>query len=259
MGREVRIAAIGDIHYDRSNKGSLQNIFADIDRDAHVLVLCGDLTTHGEPEQIAGLIDEMKGVEIPIVGVLGNHDFEAGKEDTLCEILADRGIRILDGSNTEIEGIGFAGTKGFGGGFGRRTLGPFGEKIYKDFVQAALDEALKLETALRTLQTETRVVVLHYSPVPDTLVGEPAEIFPFLGSSRLLPPIETHGANVVFHGHAHTGIPEAVSPGGVPVFNVARTVLDRDTGKSYRVWTAQAPERRQRPDGAGGEVPVASV
>jgi Icc-related predicted phosphoesterase len=246
MQRDLRIAAIGDIHFDGKANGSLQSLFADIGRDAQVLVICGDLTTHGEPDQLAGLIKEMRGVEIPIVSVLGNHDYEAGKEAILCEMLAERGVHLLDGTNVEIEGVGFAGVKGFGGGFGRRTLGPFGERIYKEFVQAAIDEALKLETALRTLATESRVVVLHYSPVPETLVGESEEIFPFLGSSRLLPPIETYGASVVFHGHAHIGYPEAVSPGGVPVYNVARTVLESATGVGYRIWSATAPDRRQQ-------------
>ena len=243
--RELRIAAVGDLHFDIKAKGSLRNLFSDISREAHVLVLCGDLTTHGEPEQVAGLVEELHGVEIPIVAVLGNHDYEGGKEALLCDILSSRGVNVLDGTNVVIEGVGFAGVKGFGGGFGRRTLGPFGERVYKDFVQAALDEALKLETALRTLETETRVVVLHYSPVRETLEGEPEEIFPFLGSSRLLPPIETYGADVVFHGHAHIGVPEALSPGGVPIYNVARTVLEKTTGQGFRVWAAVAPDRRR--------------
>ncbi len=246
MERDLRVAAVGDIHFDGKASGGLQSFFAEINREAQVLVICGDLTTHGEPEQLAGLLEEMRGVEIPIVSVLGNHDFEAGKEGILCDMLSERGVHLLDGTNVEIEGVGFAGVKGFGGGFGRRTLGPFGERIYKEFVQAAIDEALKLETALRTLEAESRVVVLHYSPIPETLAGESEEIFPFLGSSRLLPPIETHGASVVFHGHAHIGSPEAVTPGGVPVFNVAKMVLEKAIGVGYRIWSAPAPDRRQR-------------
>jgi uncharacterized protein len=221
-------------------------MFGDICREADVLVLCGDLTTHGHADQMEGFVEELQGVDIPIVAVLGNHDYEAEEEDVLCEILTKRGVHVLDGTGIEIDGIGFAGIKGFGGGFGRRTLGPFGEKIYKDFVQAAIDEALKLETALRTLQTETRVAVLHYSPIPETLEGEPAEIFPFLGSSRLLPPIETYDVAVVFHGHAHIGAPHALTPRGIPVYNVAQTVLEKATGVPYRIWTAAAPDRRQQ-------------
>jgi Icc-related predicted phosphoesterase len=244
--REVRIAAVGDIHFDGRSKGTLRALFADVCREAHILAVCGDLTTHGGVDQVERLLDEMTGVEIPIVCVLGNHDYESGEEERITALLVDRGIHVLDGTSVEIEGIGFAGVKGFGGGFGRRTLGPFGERIYKEFVQTSIDEALKLETALRTLQAETRVVLLHYSPVRETLIGEPEEIFPFLGSSRLLAPIETYGASVVFHGHAHIGTAEGVTPAGVPVFNVAKQVLESQTGSSFRIWTAAAPERRQR-------------
>lgn len=243
--REVRIAAIGDVHYDARSKGQLRSVFTELAREAHILVLCGDLTTHGEPEQIEGLIEELQGVEIPVVGVLGNHDFEAGKEARLCELLDARGVHVLDGTSIEIDGIGFAGVKGFGGGFGRRTLGPFGEQIYKDFVQAAVNEALKLETALRELETRIRIAILHYSPIRETLHGEPEEIFPFLGSSRLLPPLDTYGVSAVFHGHAHAGSPEGVTPGGVPVFNVARTVMLRTTGVPFRIWSVEAPDRRR--------------
>ncbi len=248
--REIRIAAVGDIHYEPRFKGTFRTFFSDVCRDADILVLCGDLTTQGEVEQIEGLIGELDGVDIPIVTVLGNHDYEAGQEAVLTELLTERGVHVLDGGNVIIDGVGFAGVKGFGGGFGRRTLGSFGEKIYKEFVQTALDEALKLETALRTLQTSTRVALLHYSPIPETLEGEPLEIFPFLGTSRLLQPIEFHEATVVFHGHAHRGAPEAVTPGGIPVYNVALSLLEETTGKGYRVWTVTAPERRKERAGA---------
>jgi|SRR5690606_18706910 len=244
--RELRIAAVGDLHFEPKRKGQLRGLFSDVARGADVLVLCGDLTTHGHPDQMEAFVQELDGVDIPIVGVLGNHDYEGDAEEVLCEILTARGVQVLDGTGVVVEGIGFAGVKGFGGGFGRRTLGPFGERIYKDFVQAALDEALKLETALSTLQTkaETLVAVLHYSPIPETLEGEPLEIYPFLGSSRLLPPIETYGVSVVFHGHAHIGKPSAQTPSGVPVFNVAQMVLERATGESFRIWTTAAPDRR---------------
>lgn len=243
--RELRIAAIGDIHFDGQDRGDVQRLFSRVARDAEMLVLCGDLTTHGDPDQVRTLIAEMEALRMPVVAVLGNHDFEMERQREIQELLARAGVHLLDGTNVEIEGVGFAGVKGFGGGFGRRTLGPFGERIYKEFVQAALDEALKLETALRTLQTETRVVVLHYAPIPETLAGEPLEIFPFLGSSRLLPPIETYGATVVFHGHAHIGVPEGATPAGIPVFNVARSVMEKATNVPYRVWKAPAPERRR--------------
>ncbi|MEX2583445.1 MAG: metallophosphoesterase [Gemmatimonadota bacterium] len=244
--REVRVAAVGDMHFDPQRKGELRGAFSDMTRQADVLVLCGDLTTHGQPEQMEAFVDELEGVDIPIVSVLGNHDYEGEQGERLCAILTERGVHVLDGDGIEIEGIGFAGAKGFGGGFGRWTLGAFGERIYKEFVQAAIDEALKLETALRSLQTDTKVAVLHYSPIRETLIGEPEEIFAFLGSSRLLPPLEAYEVNVVFHGHAHIGTTEAKTPSGIPVYNVAQTLLERETGSPFRLWTAAAPDRRAR-------------
>lgn len=243
--REVRIASVGDLHFDFTSRGSLRALFADVCKEADVLTLCGDLATHGEPDQIRAFVEELEGVDIPIVAVLGNHDYEADAVDEVCGILRDRGVYLLDGEGVVLEGIGFAGTKGFGGGFGRHTLGPFGEGLYKEFVQVALEEALKLEVALQKLRTETKVVLLHYAPIVETLQGEPEQIFPFLGSSRLLPPLETYGATVVFHGHAHIGAPEGRTPAGIPVYNVARAVMEKATGKPYRVWTANAPDRRQ--------------
>ncbi|MDR0787374.1 MAG: metallophosphoesterase [Gemmatimonadota bacterium] len=242
--RELRIAAVGDIHFDGKDTDTLRRLFSGVERDADILVLCGDLTTRGDPEHVEILLDELHFLRLPMVAVLGNHDFEMDQQNEIRKLMEDAGVHLLDGTGVELQGVGFAGVKGFGGGFGRRTLGPFGERIYKDFVQTAIDEALKLETALRSLHTETRVVVLHYSPVAETLRGEPVEIFPFLGTSRLLTPIETYGASVVFHGHAHAGTSEAVTPAGIPVYNVARPVLERENNTPYRIWTVKAPERR---------------
>lgn len=187
--RRVRIAATADLHFDGSQPGALRDLFARIAREADVLVLAGDLTTHGTPEQIRAFLAEMDGFDLPTVAVLGNHDCEGEASDEVCRLLGARGVHVLDGDPVVIEGVGFAGVKGFGGGFGRHALGPFGERLYKEFVQAAIGESLKLENALRKLDATTRVVVLHYAPIPDTLEGEPEAIFPFLGSSRLLPPI----------------------------------------------------------------------
>lgn len=244
--RSVRIAAVGDLHFDGTSPGALRRLFADVTREADILALLGDLTTHGEPEQVRAFVEELEGVDMPIVAVLGNHDHEAGRADEVCDVLSDRGVHVLDGGHVVIQGVGFAGVKGFGGGFGRGALGPFGEKLYKEFVQAAIDESLKLETALRKLDAETRVALLHYAPIPDTLRGEPEVIFPFLGSSRLLPPIETYRPDVVFHGHAHIGSPEGKTPSGIPVYNVAASLLQRTTRRPFRIWTARAPERRRR-------------
>jgi Icc-related predicted phosphoesterase len=191
-------------------------------------------------------VEELAGVQVPIVAVLGNHDYESGEHEACAGILTEAGVQVLDGTNVVIDGIGFAGTKGFAGGFGRGALGPFGEELIKEFVNAAVDEALKLERALQQLRADTRVVLLHYSPIADTVVGEPEVIYPFLGSSRLLQPIDTLGATVVFHGHAHLGTAEARTPGGIPVFNVAMPLLRR-VGMSFRIFEVDAPDRRHDP------------
>jgi Icc-related predicted phosphoesterase len=205
------------------------------------------MTTHGRPEQMMGLVDEMKGVEVPIVAVLGNHDHEAGLVAENVAVLHERGVHVLDGDSVVIDGIGFAGTKGFAGGFGRGALAPFGESEIKEFVQHSLNEAIKLENALRNLHTEQKVALLHYAPIVDTVLGEPEVIYPFLGSSRLLEPLETYGATVIFHGHAHHGTREARTPSGIPVFNVARPLL-HDSELEFLIWTVPAPERRAARD-----------
>jgi Icc-related predicted phosphoesterase len=243
-GRELRVAAVGDLHFDPAQTGALRALFADVHRTADVLALLGDMTMHGRPEQMRSFVNELAGVEVPIVAVLGNHDYESGRHDECTRILTDAGVHVLDGTSVVIEGVGFAGTKGFAGGFGRGALGPFGEQLMKDFVNAALDEALKIEKSLFELRTHTRVVLLHYAPIVDTIHGEPPEIYPFLGSSRLLQPIETLGAAVVFHGHAHHGALEGATPGGIPVFNVSLPLL-REAGMTFRLFTVQAPERRK--------------
>lgn len=249
-GREIRIAAVGDLHYDERSGTSFRDMFAKVNRRADILVICGDMTTHGKPEQMTSFVGELAGVEIPIVAVLGNHDYEAGMAEELTEILKERGVHVLDGDYVEIEGVGFAGTKGFCGGFGRGALAPFGELLIKEFVQAALDEAMKLENALRSLHADAKVVVLHYAPITDTIMGEPEIIWPFLGSSRLLGPIETIGADVVFHGHAHQGTFQATTPAGIPVYNVAAPILD-GRGEKFFVWTVNVTDRRKRAAAAG--------
>ncbi len=249
--RELRIAAVGDLHFDSSNRNVLRDLFLEVNRAADVLVLCGDLTTTGRPEQMRAFAEELSTVRIPVVAVFGNHDHDGEAVEEAATILGEQGVQVLDGRQVTIEGVGFAGVKGFAGGFGRGTLAPFGEALIKEFVQHAIEEALKLENALRSLETEEKVAVLHYSPIAETVVGEPEAIYPFLGSSRLLTPLETHGATVIFHGHAHHGAPEARTPAGVPVFNVALPVLQRE-GRTYRLWSLKAPERRGARKGAGG-------
>ncbi len=241
--RVTRVAAVGDFHVDERSRGSLADLFDHVNREADVLALVGDLTTHGRPEQLAVFLDEIRPVNVPIVCVLGNHDFETGHGDEVKAMLGEAGITVLDGEAAEVEGVGFTGVKGFAGGFGRAALGPFGEKLMKDFVQCAVDESLKLERGLRELQTERRVVLLHYSPITDTLRGEPEQIYPFLGSSRLLDPIETLGADVVFHGHAHSGSYRGETPGGIPVFNVSMHVLESE-GLKVHLHELPTPDRR---------------
>ncbi len=224
----VRIAALGDLHVSKTSQGAYQPLFSQISASADVLVLCGDFTDYGAPEEARILARELTtSVKIPIVAVLGNHDYESGKETEIMQILRDSGLTVLDGEATEVHGVGFAGVKGFCGGFGRGALGPWGEKVIKAFVQEAVDEALKLESALARLRTQHRVAVLHYAPVRATVEGEPMEIFPYLGSSRLEEPINRYRVSAVFHGHAHRGTPEGRTSTGVPVYNVAMPLLSR--------------------------------
>jgi Icc-related predicted phosphoesterase len=171
------------------------------------------------------------------VVVLGNHDYESGKEEELRRMLTGGGMKVLDGSGYERDGVGFAGTKGFAGGFGRGMLTPFGEKEVKDFVKASVDEAMKLERAMSQMRAQKRVVVVHYSPIAETVQGEAPEIFPFLGTSRLAEVIDRHGADLVLHGHAHHGKPEGRTAGGVPVHNVAISLLQaQNPSLVYRVF-----------------------
>ena len=221
----VRIAAVGDIHYSKTGQGTLSSLFAQAAETADVLVLCGDLTDYGLAEEARVLAKDLAPAKIPVVAVLGNHDFEAGEEEEIARILTDVGVHMLDGDTWEFRGVGFAGVRGFCGGFGRGALGPWGEKIIKDFVHEAVQEALKLESALARLSGEHRIVVMHYAPIKATVEGESPEIFPFLGSSRLEDPLSRFEVTAVFHGHAHKGQPEGRTQTGIPVFNVAHALL----------------------------------
>ena len=223
----MRIAAMADLHCTKVPQDVLTSAFAHVRDHADVLVLCGDLTDYGLPEEARTLARDLGAVRVPIVAVLGNHDYESGKQAEVSSILSDAGVKMLDGDAVEIDGVGFAGIKGFAGGFNERMLGAWGEEGIKRFVHEAIDEALKLESALARLRTPHRVTLLHYAPVRDTVEGEPLEIFPFLGSSRLEDPINRHPVNLVFHGHAHRGRLEGQTRAGVPVYNVAVPLLRR--------------------------------
>lgn len=224
----LRLAALADLHYSGKSHGALQDVFSQISSSADVFLLCGDLTDAGLPEEADVLIKDLTTyVKVPMVAVLGNHDYEAGFQDKVKEVLVAGGVRVLDGAFCEIQGVGFAGVKGFAGGFGRVALQPWGETAIKQFVQEAVNEAAKLESALAGLQTPQRVVLLHYSPIRTTVVGENIEIFPFLGSSRLEEPLNKFKPAAVFHGHAHGGNPEGRTGSGVPVYNASQAVLRR--------------------------------
>jgi Icc-related predicted phosphoesterase len=224
----VRVAAVGDVHCKKTSQGELQPLFQQINESADILVLCGDLTDFGLPEEAQVLAKELTtSLKIPIVAVLGNHDFESGRAHEVQDILGDGGVKILDGDGCEFHGIGFAGVKGFVGGFGRRALEPWGEDSIKNVVHEVIDEALKLEKAISRLQTPQRIAVLHYAPIRATVEGEPLEIFPFLGSSRLEEPLNRYPVTAVFHGHAHHGSPEGRTQRNIPVYNVALPLLRR--------------------------------
>jgi len=224
----MRIAATGDLHFGKASAGTFQPLLSQIATDADVLVLAGDLTDYGTPEEARTLVKELAAsVRIPIVAVLGNHDFEAGAEREIHQLLVDQGIFVLDGDTCEVQGVGFAGVKGFAGGFGRRALGPWGESIVKQFVHEAVNESLKLESALARLRTDKIIVLLHYAPIEATVEGEPREIFPYLGCSRLAEPLSRFAVTAVIHGHAHNGALEGRTASNVPVYNVAYPLMKR--------------------------------
>jgi len=221
------VAAVGDLHVTKASGGHLRPYFAQLDGRADVLLLCGDLTDYGLADEAHVLAKELFGLKLPVLAVLGNHDFESGHPEKVCEILTEAGVRVLDGDSHEIDESGYAGIKGFCGGFGRGTLGPWGEPTIKGFVKEALDEALKLEGALARLRMDRRIALLHYAPIRATVEGEPEEIYPFLGCSRLEEPLERYPVSAVFHGHAHRGSLEGRTRVGTPVFNVAMPLLRR--------------------------------
>jgi len=223
----MRIAALGDLHFSPQS----------YDRIREAMNRLRDEADLGKPEEMESMLATFMRLRVPIVAVLGNHDFECGRHEELAKMMAAEGVKVLDGSGYERDGVGFAGTKGFIGGFGRGVLTAFGEPEVKAFVQSAINETLKLERALSMLRTEKRIVVTHYSPVVDTVRGEPEQIFPYLGSSRLAEVIDRHQAVLAIHGHAHHGALEGKTTGGVPVYNVALPLLmARTPAAPYRLF-----------------------
>lgn len=234
MSDTLRLAAIGDLHVCEHDHRRYRSLFKEISGNADILVLCGDLTNFGKTAEAERLAEDLSGCTLPMVGVLGNHDYEFGQPEVVAHILQQAGLKILDEQAVIIDGVGFAGVKGFIGGFGRGELGAFGEAAIKAFVDESLNEARKLENGLRSLHTERVVAVLHYSPIAETVEGEPLEIFPFLGSSRLSDAIDRfENVKAVVHGHAHRGTYAGQTTRGVPVFNCAQFVVSAAFGRPY--------------------------
>jgi uncharacterized protein len=230
--KPMKIAALGDLHVKDDHSTPYRELFGEISRAADVLVLTGDLTDLGKPREAEILAEDLRACSIPVVAVLGNHDYECGHENEIKAIIKAAGVHLLDGSSHEIDGVGFVGVKGFAGGFGRRMLGAFGEGAIKTFVAETMNEAMRLENAMRAVRAKRSVVVLHYAPVAETVEGEPLEIFPFLGSSRLAETIDRFKVSAVVHGHAHRGRYEGRTPAGAPVYNVAFHI-EKPSGRPY--------------------------
>lgn len=236
--KQVRVAALGDLHVTETPARPYRDLFAQVSSEADVLLLCGDLTNYGKPSEAQVLAEDLHACSVPVIAVLGNHDYESGCVDDVKQILTQAGARVLgDGDAVEVMDVGFGGCMGAMGGFGRGMLSSFGEPSVKTFVQACIDETMRLETSLRMLRTERAVALLHYAPIVGTLEGEPLEIFPFLGNSRLAETIDRFdNVRAVVHGHAHRGAGRGQTPKGVPVYNVARPVLAREGERAFALF-----------------------
>lgn len=228
--KKTRIAAVGDIHVKETDKGKWQEYFKEVSRQSDILLICGDLTDTGDEGEAQVLSEELRACSVPVVAVLGNHDFEKGRHKLIRQIVQKENVHVLDGEAVVINDIGFAGVKGFGGGFDNYMLSMFGEGAMKAFVQEAVDEALRLDRALARLDADhehvsKKVALMHYSPIKETVIGEPEPIFPFLGSSRLSEPLNRRQVVAAFHGHAHVGTLEGKTSSGIRVFNVSKPIL----------------------------------
>ena len=232
----MRIAATADVHARVGDVERLRAIAEGAARDADVLVIGGDLTDLGQPEQAEVLIEALDGCPVPVVATLGNHDHESGGAAGISRLFEKSGVHLLHRASVVIDGVGFSGVKGFCGGFDRTLANAFGEDLFKDWVNEGVADAEALEGELRGLGTERRVAVLHYAPIRATVEGEPPEIHAFLGTSHLAHALDEGGATVAFHGHAHAGSFEGRTPGGVPVFNVSVPVLEQsEFGQPYHI------------------------
>lgn len=228
---KTKIAAVGDIHVKATDKGVWTQYFKEISKRADIFLICGDLTYTGDEAEAAVLSEELKHCNIPVVVVLGNHDHEKGRNKLIRQTLQNENVHVLEGEAIVIGNIGIAGIKGFGGGFDNHMLSLFGEEAMKSFVKEAVNEALNLDRALKRLDQEhegvKKIVLMHYSPIKSTIAGEPEQVFPFLGCSRLEEPLNRYNIAAVFHGHAHKGYHEGVTHNGVKVYNVAWPILQK--------------------------------
>jgi Icc-related predicted phosphoesterase len=236
----IRIAAVGDLHYGAGSQDILRPSLAHLPDRADLLLLAGDLTRCGGPEEVKVLADDLQGLSIPVVAVLGNHDYQSNREAEVRAALEGAGVRVLEGDSVtmDIAGVrvGIAGTKGFGGGFRGAHGSDFGEPEMKAFVGHTKELSARLQRALAGLQSDVRIALLHYSPIEETLMGERLEIYPFLGSYLLAEAIDSAGADLVLHGHAHHGVEKGRTPAGIPVRNVAQAVIRH----AYNVYTLEA-------------------
>ncbi|MFN2614385.1 MAG: metallophosphoesterase [Actinomycetota bacterium] len=225
----IRIAAVGDLHLGVESRSRFRARVEGLPSHADVLLVAGDLTKCGGSDEAEVVAAELRDLGVPVVVVLGNHDYHADKPEEMTKILTENGVYVLDGSSVILdvngERLGIAGSKGFGGGFAGACGTDFGEPEMKSFVWHTKRLSADLEEALGELDTEHKVVLLHYAPVRDTLQGEPLEIYPFLGSYLLAEAIDCAGADLVIHGHAHHGSEKGITPGGINVRNVAQPVI----------------------------------
>ncbi len=232
----MRIAAIADFHCRSNSVGQIKPLLEGVEQEADLLILAGDLTDNGQPAELEVLLRETEHITLPKIAVLGNHDHESDQAEQLEQMLCDHNIIVLNNTLYEKDGIGFVGTKGFCGGFDSLIIQPFGERALKAFIQTSIDEAMKLENALTKLDCPRKVAILHYAPIKTTLEGEPLELYPFLGSSRLGNALDRHGVDLILHGHAHHGFPDGVTAGGIAVHNICRFVLTRHGRKPYALY-----------------------
>ena len=227
----IRVAAVGDIHYSVNSKGRLREHFESLKGKADLLLIAGDLTQHGTEEEVRVLLSDLVGLPVPVICVLGNHDFHSNQQALMRDALEQKGIRVLEGDTAEVRvgdvTVGVAGVKGFGGGFPGARISDFGEPEMKAFACHSKLQAEKLRDALGKLKTDYRIALLHFAPIEGTLFGEKRELYPVLGCGLLGEALDRIGCDVAFHGHAHHGVEKGHTLGGIPVRNVAQLVIRR--------------------------------